>query len=186
MILSFILILQKSQFLLFLILKGQLKVLLLLLMILELNLEASLLSQSLDHLWVHVDTSNIALFESDTVLEELLVQLLHHVLRHVRFQVEHLIQEDRVDEVTDVFLEFGGQKLIKSTGTKSVHEHVHQFLVALWQSEREMDVHIYESIVFRWAFLNWCIIVNNVLGKQAHNSPVAAVEPMGTWSHKRK
>lgn len=52
-------------------------------MILEFDFEPCFLRQCFDHLWVHVHTSNIALLKSDTVLEELRIQLLHHVLRHV-------------------------------------------------------------------------------------------------------
>lgn len=94
------------------------------------------------------------------------------------------MQENSIDEVTDVFLDFGGQKLVESTSTQSVNEHVHQFLVILGQSESEMNVNVDEGIIFGWTFLNWGIIVNDVLRKEADNSPVTEVEPVGTWIHK--
>ena len=68
---------------LFLILQGKLKVLLFFLMVLELDLKTSLLSQGADKLWVDEDTCDVTLFESDTILVKLGVKLLHHIISHV-------------------------------------------------------------------------------------------------------
>ena len=43
-------------------------------MVLQFDLEASLLSKGTNKLWVNVDTCDIALLECDTILVELLVQ----------------------------------------------------------------------------------------------------------------
>lgn len=80
---SSVLVLEQRQLLLLFVLEGQLEVFLLLLMVLELDLESRLLCKGLDHLWVYVHARYIALFESDAVLVELLVQLLHHILGHI-------------------------------------------------------------------------------------------------------
>jgi len=82
-VLSTILVLQKGQLLLFFVFEGEFQVLLLLLMILEFNLQPCLFGEGADELGVHEDTCDIALLEGDAVLEELLVQLLHHVLSHI-------------------------------------------------------------------------------------------------------
>lgn len=73
------------------------------------------------------------------------------------------MQENSVDEVTDVFLDFGSQQLVESTSTKFVHKHVNQLFVVLRQSESEMDVHVDKCIVLGWTFLDWCIVVYDVL-----------------------
>ena len=181
---SCIFVLQLSHFLLFIILKRELLIFLLFLMISKLNLKSGLLCKSTNQLWVNNDIGNITLFEGNTVLVEFHVQLLHHIIGHVRFKIKYLMEEDSINEVSNVFLDLSGQKLIESSSTKMVHELV-DLLSALWHSESEMNININVSIIFSWAFLNWSIVVNNVFSKKADYSFAHAVAPMSTWSHQR-
>ena len=169
---------------LFIILKRELLIFLFFLMISELNLKSGLLCKSTNQLWVNNDIGNITLFEGNTILVEFHVQLLHHIIGHVRFKIKYLMEEDSINEVSNVFLDLSSQKLIKSSSTKMVHELV-DLLSALWHSESEMNIDINVSIIFSWAFLNWSIVVNNVFSEKADYSFAHAVAPMGTWSHQR-
>lgn len=108
-ILSPVLILEQSQLLLLFILKSKLKILLFLLMVLELDLKTGLLGQGADQLWVDEDTSDATLLESNTILVELLVELRHHIGGHVRLEIEDLVQEDSIDKVSDILLDFSSQ-----------------------------------------------------------------------------
>lgn len=109
MVFSPILILEQSQLLLLFILKSKLKILLFLLMVLELDLKTGLLGQGADQLWVDEDTSDATLLESNTILVELLVELRHHIGGHVRLEIEDLVQEDSIDKVSDILLDFSSQ-----------------------------------------------------------------------------
>jgi len=93
-----------------------------------------------------------------------------------------LSQPDSVNEVTDVLLYFSGKELVKSSGTEVVHEFLDLVLV-LRESEGEMDVDIYVGVVLSWASVDWGVIVNDVFGEHAGNSPPAWVEPLGTGVH---
>lgn len=178
-----VLVFEEGQLLLLLILKSKLKIFLLFLMVFELDLEAGLLSKSTDQLRINMDTSDVTLLEGDTVFVELLVELGHHFGGHIRLKIEYLMQEDGVDEVSDVLLNFGGEELVESTSSEPVHEHMDKLLVVCWKFESEMDININVGIVFSWAFLDWGVIVDEALGHQADYSSVAAVAPMGTGLH---
>lgn len=104
---SSICVLQLSHFLLLFILKCELFVFLLFLMISELNFESSLLSKGTNKLWVDNNIGNITLLESNAILVKFQVQLLHHIIGHVRFQIKNLMQEDSINEVSNVFFYFG-------------------------------------------------------------------------------
>jgi hypothetical protein len=114
---------------------------------------------------------------------ELFVQFLHHFGGHFRLKIEYLIQKDGIDKASDILLDLNGEQLIKSTSSEPVHEHMYELLVVLWKSESKMNINININIIFSWAFLNWGIIVDNVLRKETNNSPIAAVAPMGTSLH---
>ena len=93
------------------------------------------------------------------------------------------MQENGVDEVSDVFLDFGGQQFIESSCSKPIYEHLYKSIIVLWQSECEMNIDIDVSIVLGWAFLNWGVVVDDVLGEEADNSLVAAIAPVSTGCH---
>jgi len=77
-------------------------------MISELNLESGLLSEGTNQLGVNNNVGNITLLESDTILAELTVQLLHHIIGHVWFQIENLVKENSINEISNVFFHFSG------------------------------------------------------------------------------
>jgi len=65
-----------------------------------------------------------------------------------------------------------------------IYELINQ-LSSLRHSESEMNININVSIIFSWALLYWCIVVNNILGKKTDYSFAHAIAPMSTWSHQR-
>jgi len=87
-----------------------------------------------------------------------------------------------LNEISDVFFDFSSKKLIESTSSKLVNESFNLLLV-LWKSKSEMDINIDIGIIFGWASLNWCIIINNIFGKHACNSLVEAIAPVGSSLH---
>jgi hypothetical protein len=62
-----------SQFLIFLILKGEFLIFLLFFMILKLKLQSSLFLKGTSYSWVYKDIRNITLFELDTILSKFAV-----------------------------------------------------------------------------------------------------------------
>ena len=62
------------------------------------------------------------------------------------------------------FFNFSSKKLIKSSSSELVDESVN-LLRALWHSESEMNININISIIFSWAFLNWCIVVDDIFSE---------------------
>ena len=146
------------------------------------KLDFGFLRKSILQLLVYNDISNIALLENDSVGSKFMVQLVHHCVSHIGFKIKNIDKPDTLNEISDIFLNFCCKKLIESTGTKFVNESFN-LLNILWKSESEMDININISIIFGWASLNWCIIVNNIFGKHACNSFVEAVAPVSTSLH---
>lgn len=132
-----------------------------------------------------MNSSDVTLLESDTVFVEFTVELLHHILSHIGFKIKNLMQEDGVDKVSDVFFDFSSQQFIKSSSTELIYKHMNKLLIVLWKSECEMKIDVDVCIILCRAFLHWCIIVNDVLREEAHDSPIAGIAPMGTWIHER-
>ena len=58
-----------------------------------------------------------------------------------------------------------------------------KFLVVHRKSEREMNVNINIGIILSWAFLDGCIVVDDVFGEEADNSPIAEIAPVSACCH---
>lgn len=170
------------QFLSFFIFKSKLFVLLIFQMIFVSKLNFGLFRKSIFQLLVDDNIGNIALLEDNTILRKFMVQLIHHSVSHIRFKIKNIYKPYTLDEISDIFFDFGCKEFIKSSCSKLVNESFNLLLI-LWKSESEMNIYINISIIFGWASLNWCIIVNNILGKHTSDSLVAAVAPVGTSLH---
>ena len=146
------------------------------------KLDFSLFRKSIFQLCVNDNFCNITLFEDNTVLRELMVQLSHHLGCHIGLKIKNVYKPHTLDEISDIFFNFCSKELIKSTSTEFVNEILNLFSL-LRKSESEMEININISIILGWASLNWSIIVNNIFGKHACNSLIEAIAPVSTSLH---
>jgi len=158
--LSLIRSLKISELLLLLILKGQFPVLLLFLVVLKFKLESGFFLEGSNELWIHMYVCDVTLFECDTVLGELEVELLHHRLGHVGLEIEDLTKPDRVDEGPHVLFNLGCKKLVKSCSTEFI-DKVHNLSLNYWHSKGKMDIHVNIGIILGRTSLDWGIVVND-------------------------
>ena len=87
-------------------------------MVFELELKSGSFLKTCKEISIDCNIGNVALFESNTEFTvEGSVKLTHHVVSHIRFQIEYLTQPDCVDEVSHGLFNFSCQVLIKSTSS---------------------------------------------------------------------
>ena len=151
-------------------------------MLLQCNLNSSFFIESLTKGLVDLNIDDITLLEDDTVVWKLSIELCHHSIGHIWFQIQDLTEPNTVDEVTNVLLTLSCQQFIETSCTKMIDECLN-LICNLRQSESEMNIHINVGVVLSWASLDWSIVVNNTLGKHASYSSVAAVTEVSTCIH---
>jgi len=94
-------------------------------MILKRVLKLGLFLQSLRELRVDVDVSDVAIFEVNSKVLKLRVQILDHLRCHLTFEVKNLAQPYRVDERADAFVDFREKQLVETARAQTVHEVFH-------------------------------------------------------------
>ena len=128
-------------------------------MILEGILKFSLFFKCLREFGVHVNIGDTAVLKGDTEILEFSGEILHHFGGHFSLEVKNLTQPDAVDEGTDAFVYLSVEELVETTRTQLVHE-IHHFLMVLRHSEGEEEVDVDVRIIFRWAIVDWGIVIN--------------------------
>ena len=151
--LTIIFSLHVSQFLVLLILKSQFLITILLDVVSQHVLALGLLFESLSQGLINVDISDVAVFENDTEVLKLLIQILDHFGSHFTLKIEDLAEPDTVNEYSDAFIDLSIEKLIESAGTKTIHEILDLVLLA-WHTEREIQINVDIGVVLGRTVVN--------------------------------